>query len=754
MNLFYGQLMSRKHGVVPYTSPAVSGVFKIGANVGGIADYAQSDPELVDLVPASRGFSKSSSFSTQANLDSNGFPTEDFLVLLPMIPFSSSSQTLKGFAGCTGTFSLSGTGFSLANVTAVGNNTTFDLIVAANNPATNQVQIIVNSSKRVTTDSPGTGCTAFIVKQPGFSIADTTVWMPNFVTYLSQFSTLRMMDLTGVNGDLNQILSTDRPSLTKKVHTIPITAGSYSPEQIAVENLVALANSVGANMWMTLPVKASDALVTAIANVIFSNLNTGKYCVVEVGNENWNFAQPLTNYWGETQCLANNGWSYQFAQTRLISSASRSGSVITITTAANHSYTAGQTIGVVAIGLLTQNTTTVLASPAPTATTFAVDDGGTGSGAVSLGGGSSVMTLTGTLNTYDGNFDQNVNMRRAWMRRTAQVSSLFQTVYGGAFASRIRVVYMDQPGFDLTDPVSYLSSQFGTPSSYIYGIGNASYYFLDATPYGGNNLRNVDTFGGNTPPSIADYNAAATITAANNKIDTGYDRVAVVARQNGLVPMQYECGPDITGVPPNSSLTATIQRKFAAMADVGYPAIYKSMFAQQEAHGFQEVCVYTAAIYAGDTNEYGGYNITTDFAVVSQRLQGLSDYVAQARTGPTRNLVASTGTTVIGGAQEVGHYSGTTNINDLDLTQYVISSQTTRSFNLVLNINATDQFRQANLVVNGVAVHQYDFTTIGTNLNTTSVSISLTAGLNVIGFSKVAGGYIGQIVNINSLTFS
>jgi hypothetical protein len=66
------------------------------------------------------------------------------------------------------------------------------------------------------------------------------------------------------------------------------------------------------------------------------------------------------------------------------------------------------------------------------------------------------------------------------------MSTILQGVFGpGAFGSRLRVALFDQPGANQDTTLSYIQNSLGPPKNYLTHIGMATYFFLDATAFGG-----------------------------------------------------------------------------------------------------------------------------------------------------------------------------------------------------------------------------------------------------------------------------
>jgi hypothetical protein len=142
----------------------------------------------------------------------------------------------------------------------------------------------------------------------------------------------------------------------------------------------------------------------------------------------------------------------------------------------------------------------------------------------------------------------------------------------------------------------------------------------------------------------------------------------------GLKMMQYEFGPDVTGSPPNGPGPVVGKQKLDTLFDPLFKPTYRVLLDNIESAGFEEVACYNAGTCpVGSTNEYSSWGIFRDYdSSGSVRSDVISEKLAAPRTGPTRNLLAPTGTTVIDPHQILGVYVNTGNhpglINDWVVT--------------------------------------------------------------------------------------
>ena len=731
-------------------------VFKISAQLGAQGDY-NGHQAWVDWFRTSRGFTTPADpYNTAAALDSNGYASVDYCVVLPQLDYSASAQLLKCYIGGTGTITVSGTGYTITNTVVTAGTTTFDFNIAAGvNTAVTRCVIQVVSSAR---PGGGAGCVAFVVKTPGYSIADTTIFVPSVIAFTAPYPTLRFMDWAHTNGNTTTINPADRPSDTKIVRAIVDSA------TVSVEDCARLCNTNNQNLWYNIPSAASDALVTTLCTAIQATLNAGSYCVLELGNENWNAIFSQRNYWAEQMLAFTSGFAAQYALTRYITAASRAGAIVTITTSLAHGYSVAQNVGVDLYnngGTITIAIAGVYALTAVTSNTFSFNDGGTGTGTITLntGGTSCIGNMASALTSYDSAHDQFLLARRFLARRIVQISALAAAVFTTGFnTTRCRVVMMDQPGQSMRDACTYIKTVHGPTANYLYAIGNASYTFYDASQFGGSNLADVDTFGGFTPPQTSDYIAAITLTSAFAKgawpAGDNYDGMAITARIHGVKLMQYEFGPNSNGT---GQAVNTEKAKIAALFDPTYQAPYTTLLNNLEKSGYEEVCLYvlgyiTTATVAVENNSWPIHGLDTTY---QPRESAITAVRAQTRTGVTRNPLAASGTTVINARNYSNNWFDLSNFNTAYVavcTDYLITAATAGVYSFVLTVDEIDTLRSAFLFVNGVNDSTYNFNVGGTNIVKAAVNISLTKGANVI--QLVENGYVGPQVLGKSHSFT
>ena len=130
--------------------------------------------------------------------------------------------------------------------------------------------------------------------------------------------------------------------------------------------------------------------------------------------------------------------------------------------------------------------------------------------------------------TSDGNGDLYTLAGRRYMERTAQISRIFQGVFGPDPNHDVVRPYLgwQEDKFDyFQNTLPWFESTFGAPKDYFYGIGNANYF-------GSSDYSSVDALLNSLRAAIPAATASATSFTA-------------IARSYGLKNVSYEGGPGI-----------------------------------------------------------------------------------------------------------------------------------------------------------------------------------------------------------------
>jgi hypothetical protein len=437
---------------------------------------------------------------------------------------------------------------------------------------------------------------------------------------------------------------------------------------------------------------------------------------------------------------------------RMLQRAARTGTVMTLKFGHDHGWAVGQTMKVTGVsGLAGAGTIhTVTGVPSPREVTLACKAGTDGN--IALGGGTAVVAkFDSYLNAHDGDHDQFRLQRRLYARRTVEMSNLVRAVYTPAeWGVRAKIGLFNQPSASQYDQMRYIVAQHGQPNQFLHGIGQATYFFLDATKFGGPNLRNVSTYDGNTPPSIADYAMTLGLTSAGQKTKQQWDETCQVASDYGLKMWQYEFGPDITGSPVNTASVEARTQKMQTLFDPLFKPHYRNLLDELEFGNFEEVMVYQlGTVRLPTADEYSSWPIYQRFTEPSVRSEAIAEKRAAPRTGPNRNLLAATGTTEVSGKRTIAIYDDSAATFPTVVPgragtsrSWIITAPEAGNWTLSMQVESSNGVRDWFLKVNTVQ-QPPAFATPGTGVYTTPARVvALRKGINhiVTEYSSIHGG--------------
>src|SRR5262249_2457495 len=222
-----------------------------------------------------------------ATVDANGWPTEDAEVIVQTGVLNTGhiyDGTYKlSFTGqATVTTSVT-PGGAVSNVVydPVSNTTTADVLLNASD-SLNQWYFILDFK------NTNGGVKNIKLIRPGYDPNTTQVFTDQFLSTLQPFNTLRFMDWAVTNN--NPVANwADRTQVTYARQAVP--------NGVAWEYMIQLANLTHKDMWINIPVNATDDYVTQLAALLKQTLNPGLAVYVEYSNELWNsqFTQTTVN---------------------------------------------------------------------------------------------------------------------------------------------------------------------------------------------------------------------------------------------------------------------------------------------------------------------------------------------------------------------------------------------------------------------------------------------------------------------------
>jgi hypothetical protein len=284
---------------------------KVGVGV----DMGWNRP-FVDAAKNLRSFTRPD--GTAVPKDNKGWPLADAqTVLMDMRPAAEWVGTIddpEAFRqDVSGTYKCSFTGqgdinkiegpFTLGpkSYNATTNTTSFDLTVDPPGPHHGLVVITFTNTRRTPGSALNSGFTNLKAIKPGYDAATTQLFTNAFLNALKsgRFSTIRTMGFTHTNNS-NPFF----PGVTEWANRKQVDDATYEDDNIGHENgapwevIVDLANAADVDLWINVPVAATDDYVTQLANLVKNRLEPDRKLYVEYSNEVWN--------WGFQQSVWNN----------------------------------------------------------------------------------------------------------------------------------------------------------------------------------------------------------------------------------------------------------------------------------------------------------------------------------------------------------------------------------------------------------------------------------------------------------------
>jgi hypothetical protein len=198
----------------------------------------------------------------------------------------------------------SSTTFTVQNqvYNAATNTTTEDLVVPTTNTS-EYFTIAFLNTQATATSATNTGFSNATLIRPGYAAGSTQLYTNEFLAALQSYSTLRYLDPANINNQPfmsgNTLVSVDAPQVDQT--------------GMPWEYLIALANQTQTDMWINIPQGATNAYVTALANIFksggtvdgvaYAGLDSNLKIYLEYSNEVW--GGILNNEYYQEQAVQN-----------------------------------------------------------------------------------------------------------------------------------------------------------------------------------------------------------------------------------------------------------------------------------------------------------------------------------------------------------------------------------------------------------------------------------------------------------------
>jgi hypothetical protein len=253
----------------------VNTLVSIGANMPGLADWGRSQ-QYVNLIRQTRAWgSADKPWDGNVTFDPiTGWPTNDF-----------GAITLSGSVDIGGKYLLYAKGNADVLIdldpSAYISNKTYD---ASSNTFTAIINMPEGPGSMLLSfrNTTGPGLQDIALLQPGYNLTSKSNITNVMLAHLSRFSIIRFMDWTDSNGN-SEVNWND---------TTPVNWPQYtSPKHNPWQTIPFVANQVNKpiDIWINIPVSASDDYILNVARIMFSELNPTNNIYLEYSNELWNF---------------------------------------------------------------------------------------------------------------------------------------------------------------------------------------------------------------------------------------------------------------------------------------------------------------------------------------------------------------------------------------------------------------------------------------------------------------------------------
>ena len=145
--------------------------------------------------------------------------------------------------------------------------------------------------------------------RPGYPANTKQTFSTPFLDAIKPFAAMRFLDYLQTNNYSHPANAQQYPAMTEwKNRRLPTDAsqaegpGKYGGSwEVAAQ----LANETGKDMWINIPIAATDEYITGVANVLKKTANPNLHIYVEYSNEAWNSGFPQ-NWWLTAAAKAEN----------------------------------------------------------------------------------------------------------------------------------------------------------------------------------------------------------------------------------------------------------------------------------------------------------------------------------------------------------------------------------------------------------------------------------------------------------------
>lgn len=282
---------------------------RVGINIGGDARGVSTYVDAAKVTNRYYYIDQEGQVTIAAKYrDEFGWPTIDFkMVLMDNRPATEwvgviddpaeyrvdmSGMYKCSFTGSATIGNFVGGGWRIENMVydSLANKTTFDLIVNPPGPNHGLVSWKFINTKRSPTDTLGSGITDLKVIRPGYHNRPDQLFTDEFMSTLTygSFGTIRAMDLMGLQW-LDEVVYPDTMGWDSRKKASDATykriPGRHG--KAPWEHFIEICNLAKMDMWINIPISATDNYVKNLAQLIYDSLDANLNVNIEIDNEVW-----------------------------------------------------------------------------------------------------------------------------------------------------------------------------------------------------------------------------------------------------------------------------------------------------------------------------------------------------------------------------------------------------------------------------------------------------------------------------------
>jgi hypothetical protein len=182
-------------------------------------------------------------------------------------------------------------------------------------PGAGLLTMLFSNTRRTAESEAGTGITDVRLIRPDYDEDTEKVFTDEFLALLQPYSVLRYMGFLMTNST-NPFYGDEKNVIEWADRRLPTDATQQRTAQraagVAWEYAVDIANAAGRDMWINIPIAASDDYIAQLAALLRDRLKPELNIYIEISNEVWNysFTQYTYNKMAAVDEVTNKGEPY------------------------------------------------------------------------------------------------------------------------------------------------------------------------------------------------------------------------------------------------------------------------------------------------------------------------------------------------------------------------------------------------------------------------------------------------------------